>query len=88
MDMDEGNFEETVWLQITSNGLNLLFGCIYRSPSSDFNNNAKLNGLLNKACSRNYSHLIVVGDFNYRGIDWRVALQGAPTVMNNLFWML
>ena len=72
VDMDEGNFEESVWLQITSNGLNLLFGCIYRSPSGDSNNNAKLNGLLSKAGSRNYSHLIVVGDFNYRGIDWRV----------------
>lgn len=53
----------------------LLFGCLYRSPTRVINsdiNNASLNDLLkNLGLSRKYSHKCIVGDFNYRKINWR-----------------
>ena len=51
----------------------LLFGVIYRSPSSSESNNLALNTLLSTMCvqeSPKYSHLCVVGDFNFPGINW------------------
>lgn len=48
----------------------LLYTSIYRSPSSDINNNNKLNTLLKEIVSRKYSHTIINGDINYPGIDW------------------
>ena len=56
------------------NGDALLFGCIYRSPTqteiSD-ENNYQLIKLLQKINAENYSHVCLVGDFNYRNINWR-----------------
>ena len=46
-------------------------GCVYRSPgTSNDDNNAKLCQLINAACSRKSSHLLIMGDFNYPEINW------------------
>ena len=52
----------------------MIFGCLYRSPTkttySD-ENNSKLNTLVNHpALNRKYSHICLVGDFNYKDINW------------------
>ena len=52
----------------------MLFGCIYRSPtvsaSSDQNNN-NLNTLVkNLALKKKYTHKCIVGDFNFKSINW------------------
>ena len=48
----------------------LLVGCIYRSESGSDNNNMKLRSLLGEAISKRYSHVLLMGDFNYPDMDW------------------
>ena len=51
----------------------LLFCCCYRSPTpTEFSdeNNDKLNRLLKAIGKNNYTHRCIVGDFNYRDINW------------------
>ena len=67
-------YEEACLLEIKlHNNDKLLFGCIYRSPTpsntSDENNN-NLNNLLKYLTQRTYSHICIVGDFNYKSINW------------------
>ena len=50
----------------------LMFTCVYRSPSEHSDKNCKLNDVIRKLCSKEYSHKLVVGDFNYPQIDWDV----------------
>ena len=68
------SFEEVCLLELRLRGGDiLLFGCCYRSPtktaSSDENNN-KLNRLLKCISKKKYSHRCLVGDFNFRKINW------------------
>ena len=69
VDLDE-NFDESVWIQITLDKTYILFGCIYRSPSSESENNVNLCKLLEKSCEKDCTHYVVLGDFNYKEIDW------------------
>ena len=48
----------------------LLIGCIYRSESGSSDNNCKLNELLKEASKKEYSHILIMGDFNCKGIIW------------------
>ena len=51
----------------------MLFACCYRSPTqsqTSEDNNAKLNQLLNFIAKKNYSHRCIVGDFNFKDINW------------------
>ena len=68
-------FKEACLLEIRLRGGDiLLFGCIYRSPTptSDFiENNENLNRLLKTICTKSYSHICLVGDFNYKDINWK-----------------
>ena len=51
----------------------MLFACCYRSStyiSSSEENNEKLNRFFRVISQKKYSHLCVVGDFNYRSINW------------------
>ena len=67
-------FEETLLLSLKLRaGDCLLFGVFYLSPSSSESNNLVLNTILSTLCvqeSPKYSHLCVVGDFNFPGINW------------------
>ena len=53
-----------------SSGAKLLLGCIYRSPNSDDENNAKLNELVCKADLFPAKYKCIVGDFNFPSINW------------------
>lgn len=65
------DFQESIWCRVKlRNSDSLIIGCIYRSPSSDSVNNDKLNMLLKKVIDFNDSHILIVGDFNYKDIDW------------------
>ena len=48
----------------------LRVGLMYRSPNSSAENNEALNDLLSKASDQKNFHLLVMGDFNYKEIDW------------------
>ena len=48
----------------------IALGCIYRSPSSDSDNNQNLKELLRCVTDTGVCDIIIVGDFNYPNIDW------------------
>ena len=66
-------FEESVWAQIRLNNNDmLLLGCIYKSPSSSPENLDELNKLLTTVSKeKKFSHIMVMGDFNFPKIDWK-----------------
>ena len=70
------DFEEACLIEIRLRGGDmLLFGCIYRSPTTTETSNANndnLISLLKCISSKKYSHVCIVGDFNYKKIDWTV----------------
>ena len=61
---------ESVWCKIKLQEKDsLLFGCVYRSPNLNQNTICKLGKLIQKSTSIG-SHLCIVGDFNFKEIDW------------------
>ena len=65
-------FEESLWYLISlSNKQTLLYGLVYRSPSSVETNNSKLLEAL-QIISQQYGHaqLLLMGDFNFPDINW------------------
>ena len=68
----DDDFKESMWCEVQLKDRDvLLFGCIYRSSSSTAENCQRLNQLVNKACERGVSHLVIVGDINYSEADWK-----------------
>ena len=69
------DFTDHVWIEVQTVTGPLLVGCVYRSPSDDINmessmkSSKRVSGLLDAACLRNDS-VVIVGDFNYKDIDW------------------
>lgn len=67
-------FEEVCLLEVRLRGGDmLLFGCCYRSPTvteDSHVNNANLNRLLKCVSMKKYSHICIMGDFNYKHINW------------------
>ena len=70
----KNKFEEACLLEIRLRGGDvLLFGCIYRSPTStpeSNENNENLNNLIRSISDKSYSHICLVGDFNFKEIRW------------------
>ncbi|CAG2257804.1 unnamed protein product [Mytilus edulis] len=67
----ETDYEESVWVHIRLvSGDKLLIGCIYRSPNGQDNNDESLRKLFKDVVSRDYSHILLMGDFNYDKINW------------------
>ena len=65
------NFQKSLWCRMKlKQSDSLLIGYVYRSPASDVENNVMLNDLLRKVISLSDSHLLIVGDFNFREINW------------------
>ena len=62
--------EDSAWVVITTReGTKRLYGCIYRSPNSDYSNNLKLIENIRWAKNQ-YVEIILVGDFNLPNINW------------------
>ena len=81
------NYEESVWVTINlRNQDKLLVGCIYRSPNSTTENNNKLLNLLRNLGNKKLTHLLIVGDFNCKEIDWErmVARTGPESIQAQL----
>lgn len=67
------DFTENVFVKISINSNTiLLVGCIYRSPNSEESNNDALLALLDEANRIKCSHLIILGDFNYKEVNWEL----------------
>ncbi|CAG2202747.1 unnamed protein product [Mytilus edulis] len=65
-------FQENLFIKINLNQSDqLLLGLIYRSPSNRSQEYTKqLNLLTTEACNKGYSHILIMGDYNYPEINW------------------
>ena len=65
------DFRECVWINLSVGDEDkILLGCLYRSPSSTYENNRNLEGMLRSISDMNPKRLIILGDFNYPNVDW------------------
>ena len=51
----------------------MIFGCFHRSPTqseTSDDNNDNLNHFIRYVSNKKYSHTCILGDFNFRDIDW------------------
>ena len=67
-------YDEICLLEIKLRGGDLmLFGCAYRSPTpseTSSHNNEQLNTFIRNLSTNRYSHKCILGDFNYKDINW------------------
>ena len=63
-------FSENKILSVKFNNISLLVACLYRSESGTSENNNNLLKLIKEIDKMKYTHKLVVGDFNYKQIDW------------------
>ena len=64
-------FRESLFCKMkVSDGKCLLFGCVYRSPSSEDDNTENLNLLLRTVSNHSAGHKCITGDFNFSEINW------------------
>ena len=64
-------FQESVWCSVNLIGSDkLLIGCVYSSPNSNAENNQEFLDLFLKVKYLNPCHLLIMGDFNLREINW------------------
>ena len=77
-------FDESCWVEVKLKDKDkLLIGCVYRSPNGDIVNNAKLMSSLKSICARKeFTHVLICGDFNIPDIDWVEDM--APQNVNSL----
>jgi hypothetical protein len=69
--MNQTDFEESVWIKFTSGDRqNILFGCIYKSPNGDNENEKKMFELLKRDVLNEFDCVCITGDFNFPNIDW------------------
>ena len=62
-----------------------LYAPFYRSPNSTTENNDNLNELLEKITEQKYSHVLLLGDFNYPKIDWKIMCTTVPSIEDKAF---
>ena len=64
-------FQEALFVNCNfSNNETLTVGLVYRSPNSSDENNTKLNELLTMVAEAKPANLLILGDFNYKEINW------------------
>lgn len=65
------DFKEHIFITVTlCKGKQLLFGNIYRSPSSVTNNDDQLCEAVTSILGQKFEHVILVGDFNMPHVNW------------------
>ena len=68
---NDEKFQESVYVEISlADNDTLLCACMYRRGETDEKNNDTLRNILLELSSKQYSHLLVMGDFNFNGINW------------------
>jgi exonuclease III len=67
----ENQTDDSVWVEIKLYGQDtLLVGVVYRSPGRDEEEVNKINRMIEDACHRKNTHILIVGDFNFPEINW------------------
>ena len=83
--ISSSDYEETVGCYIHLQiGDKLSVVCVYRSPNSSNMNNDKLLNLIDQVIEGNSSHILLLGDFNYRNIDWQQGTQNQERIEKHL----
>ena len=69
--LNNHHYEDSVWCEIKCEGKPIIVGVVYRTPSSNNDNNDLLLDLFS-VCDvySDKAQIIVCGDFNYGAIDW------------------
>ena len=76
----EVDFNEALFCTLKLKGKEtLLVGSFYRSPNKTENND-NLNELLEKISEKKISHVLLLGDFNYPKIDWKIMCTSVPSI--------
>ena len=70
---------------LCSGSFQRFYGVIYRSPSSNSQNDICLSNLITLATQSCKSHLLIMGDFNYPNIDWSTWSTSNSDVNSNVF---
>ncbi len=71
IDINGEAFQEVVFSEVSLGAEDkLLVGCFYRSGSNTSRNTDLLMELLRKISQMKYSHILLMGDFNFPEIDW------------------
>ena len=68
-------FKTSLFINIKNSQCKLTLGVIYRSPNTPHDDNVKMIEMLNDISSKHISlnnKLIIMGDFNFPGIDWEL----------------
>ena len=67
----DSEFKEHVWCNLRiSESTNIVVGAMYRSPYGQRENTIQLVNLLLEISARRFSHSVIMGDFNFKEIDW------------------
>ena len=67
----ESKLLECVWISINlDNNDKLMIGCIYRSPSLGIGCIGEIKQIFTMSKSYGCSHICILGDFNYKEINW------------------
>lgn len=70
-ELERHNFDENVFCQFkTKDGMKVLVGCLYRSPSSDHTNTENMINLIKNVGDKNFDYVCITGDFNWRNLNW------------------
>ena len=75
VDIEIDGIRDHAWIEVITDKQPLLIGCVYRSPSFDFDktrctqSTKSISELILTAFNRN-TNLLIAGDFNYKHIDW------------------
>ena len=72
-------FSSSVWCEVRLGGrYRVAVGSVYRSPNSEADNDCRLNQIIESICSGGYTHVLMMGDLNYPGIDWASMVSSDP----------
>jgi len=70
--------DASVWCTLTlKNQDRLIVGLVYRSPNSSESQNKHLLERMDYVLEQNYSHVLIMGDFNYPEINWNMDISTA-----------
>ena len=70
-DLSESNYDISTWAKFLSpDGLSVLIGCLYKSPSTSNDNKMELLSLLKSDTLSKFDHVLITGDFNFPNILW------------------
>ena len=71
----EDSFKTSIFINIKNPKYNLMFGVLYRSPNTSYEDSLILTNMIDSIAKENMSvnnTILLLGDFNFPGIDWEL----------------